>query len=71
MTEAMPISEAIAVYNSEMRAKSTGEDAWQKDIVVVPKSAMNDPGASDIGYAAFLAALVKLTIVSHETTLKR
>jgi hypothetical protein len=54
-----------------MRAKSTGEDAWQKDIVVVPKSAMNDPGASDIGYAAFLAALVKLTIVSHETTLKR
>lgn len=50
MTEIAPVSDAIAVYNSEMRAKASDDDAWLKDMVVVPKGAVNDPGIAEIGY---------------------
>ena len=63
LAEIVNTGDAMAVYSSELRGRASGEDSWQKEIVVVPKGAVSEPGMSEIGYPSFLAALIKLTIV--------
>jgi hypothetical protein len=60
------LADAMNVYSSEVRGRAAGDEAWQKELVAVPRGAVSEPGMSEIGYPAFCAALIKLTILGKE-----